>query len=113
MRIIFSFLLCSFIHLSFAQDDIPDYRSRRDNFSKMMEKDVRADLSQFTLAGISESLTKHKLQEIPLSSIRENVIIFANDTMMSVQVTMGNFDASKHKVTWFGEKYAVKLDNHA
>ena len=111
MRIIFSVVLCSLIQVSFAQD-IPEYRSRRDNFSKMMEKDIRADLSQFTFAGISESLTKHKLEEVPISSVKENVITFANDDV-SVGVTTGNFDASKHKVTWFDNKYAVKLDNHA
>ena len=60
MRIFFSILLCSCIYFSFAQnDDIPDYRSKKDNFLKMQEKDIRADLSQFTFGGISESLTKH------------------------------------------------------
>ena len=99
--------------MCFAQDDdIPDYRSKRDNFSKMMQKDVRADLAQFTFAGISESLEKHKLEQIPSTEIKNDEIIFSNDTM-SVKITTGGFDATKHKVTWFDDKYAVKLDNHA
>ena len=112
MRIIPSLLLCFAIHFCFGQDDeLPDYRSRKDNFSKMMEKDARADLSQFTFAGISESLTKHKLEEVPVSSVNNDEIIFANETA-SFKITTGNFDATKHKVSWVGDKYAVKLDNH-
>ena len=111
MRIILSLLLCTFINFSFAQDDIPDYRSKRDNFVKMQEKDIRADLSQFTFGGISESLTKHKLDAIPLIGAKGDVIIFSNDTV-TVQITTGNFDPTKHKVTWYDDKYAVKLDNH-
>jgi hypothetical protein len=114
MRIILSILFCSIIHYSFAQtdDDIPDYRSKRDNFLKMPEKDIRADLSQFTFGGISESLIKHKLDALPLIGAKDNTIIFSNDTT-TVQITTGTFDPLKHKVTWYADKYAVKLDNRA
>jgi hypothetical protein len=114
MRIIISILLCSIIHYSFAQsdDDIPDYRSKKDNFLKMQEKDIRADLSQFTFGGISESLIKHKLDALPLIGAKADTIIFSNDTT-TVQITTGGFDPSKHKVTWYADKYAVKLDNRA
>jgi hypothetical protein len=105
-------LLCSVCQVSFAQDDIPDYRSKRDNFSKMMEKDVRADLAQFAFAGISESLEKHKLEQVLSTDIKADEINFTNDTMQ-VKITTGGFDATKHKVTWYDDKYAVKLDNHA
>ncbi len=111
MRIILIILLCSISKFLFAQDDIPDYRSKRDNFLKMQEKDVRADLSQFTFAGISESLTKHKLTEVPVKNISGSEVDFDNDTIQ-VQIKTGGFDATKHKVTWFDDKYAVKLDNH-
>jgi len=113
MRIIFIILLSTIVNVSFAQDnDIPDYRSKRDNFLKMQEKDIRADLSQFTFGGISESLTKHKLNALPLIGAKDDEIIFSNDTA-TVQITTGAFDATKHKVTWYNDKYAVKLDNHA
>jgi hypothetical protein len=113
MRIILSIIFCSIIHFSFAQDDdIPDYRSKRDNFLKMQEKDIRADLSQFTFGGIGESLTKHRLDTLPLIGAQNDAIIFSGDTA-SVQITTGSFDPTKHKVTWYDDKYAVKLDNHA
>lgn len=114
MRIFFSILLCSCFYFSFAQtdDDLPDYRSKKDNFLKMQEKDIRADLSQFTFGGISESLTKHKLYTIPLIGAKDNTIIFSNDTV-TVQITTGSFDPVKHKITWYEDKYAVKIDNHA
>jgi len=110
MRIILCILLCSFIQFSSAQDDIPDYRSKMDNFSKMQQKDIRADVSQFTFGGISESLIKHRLDAIPLIGAQDNTIIFSNDTVI-VQITTGAFDPTKHKVTWYDDKYAVKLDN--
>ena len=112
MRVILSILCCSIIYAAFAQDDIPDYRTKKDNFLKMQEKDIRADLSQFTFGGISESLTKHRLDAIPLLGVKDDVILFSNDTV-TVQIATGNFDPTKHKVTWFDDKYAVKLDNHA
>ena len=114
MRITFLIFFCSIFNFSFAQtdNDIPDYRSKKDNFLKMQEKDVRADLSQFTFAGINESLIKHALHSLPLIGAKDDEIIFSNDTA-TVQITTGAFDATKHKVTWFADKYAVKLDNHA
>jgi hypothetical protein len=111
MRIILSVLLCFALNLCFAQDDdIPDYRSKKDNFLKMQEKDIRADLSQFTFGGISESLIKHKLEALTVESVSNDIIVFSNDTV-SIGITTGNFDPTKHKVTWYADKYAVKLDN--
>lgn len=112
MKLIIVLLLCLFTKIAVAQDDIPDYRTRKDNFSKMQEKDIRADLSQFTFAGISESLTKHKLTEVSVKNVNSSEVDFDNDTVQ-VQIKTGGFDATRHKVTWFDDKYAVKLDNHA
>jgi len=112
MRITASLILCLLLNHAFSQDDIPDYRSKKDNFLKMQEKDIRADLSQFTFGGISESLTKHRLDAIPLLGVKDDVMLFSNDTV-TVQITTGNFDATKHKVTWYNDEHAVKLDNRA
>src|SRR4051812_13639485 len=111
MRTILIVLLCFATCISFAQEDIPDYRTKKDNFLKMQEKDIRADLSQFTFGGISESLTKHRLDAIPIESVGSDTIVFSNDTTI-FQITTGVFDPTKHKVTWYDDKYAVKLDNH-
>ncbi len=112
MKLSISILFFLVVKVAVAQnDDIPDYHSKKDNFLKMQEKDVRADLSQFTFAGISESLTKHKLTEVPVKNVSNSEVDFDNDTIQ-VQIKTGGFDATKHKVTWFDDKYAVKLDNH-
>ncbi len=113
MRIILSSVFLLLVYFSFAQDDndLPDYRSKRDNLSKMVEKDIRADLAQFTFAGINESLEKHKLEQVPVTNIKSDEIDFANDTMQVI-IKTGNFDPTKHKVTWYDSTYAVKLDNH-
>ena len=110
MRIIPTVLLCFTTLPSFAQDDVPDYRTKKDNFLKMQEKDIRSDLAQFTFGGISESLTKHRIDAIPIESIGKDTIVFSNDTVI-VQITTGPFDPTKHKITWYDDKYAVKLDN--
>jgi len=112
MRIILLILFCITSSVISAQDDIPDYRTKRDNFTKMQEKDIREDVSQFSFAGINESLIKHRLDAIPLIGARNDTIIFSNDTAI-IQITTGNFEATKHKVTWYDDKYAVKLDNRA
>ena len=38
------------------------------------------------------------------------MITFSNDTAI-IQITIGAFDPTKHKVSWYDDKYAVKLDN--
>ncbi|MBS1744582.1 MAG: hypothetical protein JST21_00285 [Bacteroidetes bacterium] len=113
MRIIITIILCSCLHNLYAQyDDLPDYRSKKDNFLKMQEKDIRADVSQFTFGGIAESLTKHRLDAIPLIGAKDDTLVFSNDTT-TFQITTGSFDPTQHKITWYDDKYAVKIDNHA
>ena len=65
MRILLSVLLLSTAFTSLAQDDFPDYRSKKDNFIKIAQKDIRGDLASFSIAGIDESTGKGKLKSIP------------------------------------------------
>lgn len=98
----------------FAQDDdMPDYRSKVDNFTRIPDKELRADLAAFTFGGINESLTKRTLQQLPLLSVNKDEIVFA-DELDTVRITSGIFDASKHKVTTYGDdKFVTKIDNRA
>ena len=58
MRIILLLLLCSVTCFSFAQDsDIPDYRSKKDNFSNV--DGVEFDKVNEVLAGISMNRAKN------------------------------------------------------
>ncbi len=66
MRIILflSLILTGFSCL--AQDlDYPDFRSKKDNFAKIREPDIRADLASFALAALDESIGKAVLQTVP------------------------------------------------
>jgi hypothetical protein len=95
--------------VGWGQYDFPDYRNKKDNFLKMREKDIRADLASFTIAGIEESIAKLSLDRIPVTGYGSNYMIFeAAD--VKVRVTTGFFDPSKHKLG-LSEKYLVKIDN--
>ncbi|HTF28078.1 MAG TPA: hypothetical protein VK625_04490, partial [Flavitalea sp.] len=64
----FSIILVSIMILvlsASAQDDLPDYRNKKDNFSKVHEKDIRSDLGSFAIAGIEERIGKKPLKSIP------------------------------------------------
>ena len=79
-RSVYSLLFLLLGSSAFAQDDdIPSYRSKTQNFSKMMEKDLRADLATFTLAGIDESTGKEALVYAP-------VVGYASDSVFCKKI---------------------------
>lgn len=94
-----------------AQDDVPDFRSKRDNFKKIIDKDLRSDLARFTLGGLDESLGKEPLKDMPIKSCDKNSIVFANDSMQVI-IKSEAFEPSKHKLQYY-EKYVIKIDNKA
>ncbi len=94
-----------------AQDDIPDMRSKKDNFKKVMEKEVRSDAATFTMTGIDESVGKPPLASIPVTSYDRKSIHFEGNGI-NVTITAGDFDASKHKL-FYSDKYLIKIDNKA
>ncbi len=114
MKVIFIFLLIlSISQFSFSQtDDIPDYRSKRESFAKVTEKEIRYDLASFTIGGIDESFAKLPLQSIPILKTDKNFIVLAQDTL-NVTITADVFDKSKYKVQYYETKYAVKVNNKA
>ncbi|MBS1660737.1 MAG: hypothetical protein JST68_06765 [Bacteroidetes bacterium] len=94
---------------SLAQDlDFPDFRSKKDNFAKIAEKDIRADLASFSLAAVDESIGKAQLQSLPVKDYGQNFITYQND---NIQVTIKTsfFMPTKHKLM-FNEKHLVKID---
>lgn len=94
----------------FAQDpDMPDYRSKRENFLKIQEKDVRADLAAFTLAGIEESMGKELPPSIPITNYGKDYMEWEGDGV-KVRVKSGVFNAAKHKLTLYDEKDLVRID---
>ena len=105
---VFSLLLLSVFN-AIAQDDAPDLRSKKDNFKKVMEKDVRSDAASFTMSGIDESITKSQLPSIPVNAYSRNDIRFEGNGIQVI-ITAGNFEPAKHKLT-YSDKYLIKIDN--
>lgn len=109
MRIILPILLlCS--TLALAQDDeYRDFRNKKDNFVKVSQKDIRADMASFLMAGIDESITKLPLKSVPVKSYGSNYMTWSND-QITVTIKTGVFDPAKHKIM-LEEKHVVKVDN--
>ncbi len=94
---------------SFAQDlDYPDYRSKKDNFSKIPDKTIRADIASFSLAALDESIGKAQLNTVPIKDFGPNFMQFANDDIQ-VTIKTGTFLAAKHKLLLM-EKHLVRID---
>jgi len=94
-----------------AQDqdlDFPDYRNKKDNFSKVREADIRADVASFALAAVDESIGKAVLKTVPVKEYTNNYMQFEDDKIQ-VTIRSGVFFPSKHKMQ-FMEKHLVKID---
>lgn len=95
--------------MSMAQDlDYPDYRSKKDNFSKILDKAVRADMASFALAGVDESIGKAQLSSIPIKDYGANYMVFEGENIQ-VTIRTGVFFPSKHKMM-FNEKHLLRID---
>jgi hypothetical protein len=97
---------------SFAQntEDYPDYRSKKDLFSRITEKDIRSDIASYSMGGIDESIGKLPLKTLPITEMGSNFIAFGGNNIQ-VRISSVPFDKSKHKLGFFEEKYLVKIDN--
>jgi hypothetical protein len=113
LRILCLLVVVNIAFLSFAQDeDIPTYHNKRESFSKLAEKDIRADLATFTLAGVDESVGKQStLTSIPVTDYSDNFVQFSNDNFQ-VKILSGKFDQAKHKMQYY-DKYVARIDNKA
>jgi len=92
-----------------AQDlDYPDFRSKKDNFSKINDQTIRGDVASFALAGIDESIGKAQLQTVPVLDYSQNLMKYGNDNIQVV-IKTSFFMPTKHKLQ-FSEKHLVKID---
>ncbi len=108
--LVFSIL---FIFNTDAQsDDYPDYRSKKEIFARIQEKDVRSDIATFAMGGLDESVGKDPLQTIPVTAFSNNSITFSNETIKII-ISSAAFDASKHKLSYYDpeKKFLTKIDN--
>src|SRR4030095_12618401 len=111
MRIASIFLFLFFAKISFSQErEFPDYRSKKENFLRMQEKDLRTDLASFTFGGMDESMGKGKLPTVPATNYGSDFISFSGKNIQ-VTITAGAFDEAAHKYTYYNKVHLVKIDN--
>jgi hypothetical protein len=92
-----------------SQDlDYPDFRSKKDNFSKINDQIIRNDVASFALAGIDESIGKAQLQTVPVADYSQNIMKYSNDNIQVV-IKTSFFMPTKHKMQ-FSDKHLVKID---
>ena len=109
MRIIIIILLFLAGGSLMAQDlDYPDFRSKKDNFSKINDQIIRGDVASFALAGIDESIGKAQLQTVPVLDYSQNTMKYGNDNIQVV-IKTSFFMPTRHKLQ-FSEKHLVKID---
>ena len=111
MRRIAALLVFSLLaqQYSFAQLDYPDYRSKKESFTKLTDKPIRLDLATFTMGGVEESIGKEKLRKIAPDYYTKNVLHIKGDDI-DVTVTIAPYDAGGKKLKMAGE-HLVKIDN--
>lgn len=114
MRIIMMVAVCvgASTSLMAQTGDYPDYRSKKELFSRIQEKDIRAEVATFTMGGIEESVGKEPLATIPVSAFSSHSITFQDDRT-TLTITSIPFEAAKHRLTYYDPEktYLVKIDN--
>jgi hypothetical protein len=104
-------LTIAFLYACFqtlAQDEMPDYRNKKEAWARISDKTVKAELATFALAGVEDRIGKTPLKNIPAREYSNNFILFEEGDI-KVKVVSGNFDPSKHRLDSV-EKWLVKID---
>lgn len=96
--------------IAFGQnDDIPDYRTKKESFSKLSDKAIRADLGVFSIGGIEESLNKLPLQKVSPSAYQKDFMRFKGEGI-EVTVTTQPFQEKGKKIMKM-EEHVIKINN--
>src|ERR1700722_13174028 len=105
----FAFVLILSGSACFAQDlDFPDFRSKKDNFSKIKEQALRNDIATFALAALDESIGKGQLATVPVKDYGAGFMSFQNDNIQVI-IRTGIFSPSKHKLMK-QEEHILRID---
>lgn len=113
MRIPFLLLLVGLGFSGMAQtSDLPDFRPKRENFSKVTDPGIHNDLIYFTLAGLDLRVGKPMAASLPVVASDGSSITFGGD-QIQVVIKSAPFDKAKHKLGYIGypDKHLVKIDN--
>jgi hypothetical protein len=110
MRAFFFLIVVSLGFVAFAQErEFPDFRSKKESFLRIQEKDIRADLASFAMGGMDESVGKGTLAGIPATNYGTDYITFSGNNAQ-VTITAGTFDPSKHKLQYYNKEHLVRID---
>jgi len=110
MRILsFIFLFLLFVSNGIGQADYPDYRNKKESFSKIPDKQIKDELASFTMAGVEESIGKPALGKVPVTSYGKDYLAFDGNNV-KVIVRTAPFNATGHKLQKV-EEHVVKIDN--
>jgi hypothetical protein len=93
---------------AFSQDDMPDTRKKNEGFTKIADKEMRADIATFNFAGIDEAVGKEPIRKISFTSRGTDYMVFEGGGIKAT-VKTAPFEQAKHKLD-FDEKYLVKID---
>ena len=100
-----------FVSFSALSQDLPypDFRTKKEGFSKLADKQLRADLATFTKGGIDESVGKQPLRKIGNSNYSVNSMGFKEGDV-DAKVTTSPFDPKGKKIMK-QEDYVLKVNN--
>lgn len=90
-------------------DDMPDFRSKRENLGKIQEKDIQADVAIFSLAGLEFGMGKLPLRSMSIADLSNNYIKFDSD-IIHITIKATPFTVDKYKMQ-YSEKYLVRINN--
>lgn len=93
-----------------AQDDVPDTRSKRDNLTKIQEKDIQADVAVFAMAGLEITMDKLPLKSLVPSELSDSQVKFDSGNI-HISINAAPFVPTKHKLL-YSDKYLIRIDNH-
>ncbi|HEX6180360.1 MAG TPA: hypothetical protein VFZ47_03895 [Chitinophagaceae bacterium] len=115
MRTLFLLIITlTSLSLSAQDREFPDFRSKKENFLRMQEKDIRVDLAGFTMGGMDESMGRGKLPSIPATSFSDDSITFRGKDLrgndIQVVIKAQPFDQSKHKLQYYNKEHLVRID---
>jgi hypothetical protein len=111
-RLAICFLLTVTVIVCRAQDDdMPDLRSKRDNLTKIPEKDIQADIAVFAMAGLDINMGKPPLRSMSITDMSNTMIKFDSGGI-HVAVTAIPFSPAKHKLQ-YSDKYLIRIDSKA
>jgi hypothetical protein len=109
MRFVFCIVfIATAIACAAQDDDMPDYRSKRDALLKIPEKDIQADVATFTMAGIDINNGKPPISSVPIKDYGDNFLTFDSGNI-KVIITSGVFVPTKHKLQ-YADKYLIRID---